>query len=426
MKPAYKTLPGPNDITRVELRNGITLLVRSNFSSSSVVIKGYLNAGSILDPDDKLGLANLVAASLTMATKKMGFNDLHNTIETLGANLSFHAGTLSTSFTCQCLTEDLSTMMSLFSDILRHPAFPIKQFRRLKAQYLTMLAIMAQDTGEMADKAFNEVLFEGHPYERSDDGTPEIVKTISNEDVVDFYSHNFSPEGMVIAIVGAVTPEDASKFVEKFLGDWKKLKTPTLIRIPDAFPLTRPARKHVTIDDKSQSDVVMGNLAPRRTSPDYLACSLGNNILGQFGMMGRIGNSVREKAGLAYFAESELTSGVGPGTWACIAGTNPENIEKVINLIQDEIKHFLDEPVSQDELEDSKSYMIGRLPLLHQSNSGVAVSLLNLEKFKLGLNYLHQYPNLIQAISKEDILSTARKYLSLESIVIASAGSAIK
>lgn len=424
-KPAYNTLPGSDDVTRIEFSNGITLLVRSNFLSSSVLFKGYLNAGSILDPDKKLGLSNLTAASMTTGTKEMDFNAIHNTIETLGANLSIQSGTLSTSFSCQCLSEDLKTMMSIFSDILQKPSFPIKQFKRLKAQYLTMLAIMAQDTSEMADKAFNELLFKGHPYERSDDGTPESIKAIGIEDLIEFYTQYYSPQGMVIAIVGAISPENASQIVNEFFEQWNPSNKASKVHIPDAIPLENPARKHVIIPEKSQTDIIMGNLAPRRSSKDYLPCVVGNNILGQFGMMGRIGQSVREKYGLAYYAESELTSGIGPGTWACIAGINPENISKVIGLIQDEIKHFLNEPVSDTELDDSKSYLIGRLPLLHQSNSGVAVSLLNIERYNLGLNYLHQYADNVLSVSKEDILMAARKYLLLQSMVTTSAGKAL-
>ncbi len=423
---AYNTLPGPDDITRHELPNGITLLIRSNFLSPSVIFTGYLDCGSISDPDDKLGLANLTASALTTGTKKQDFNTLHNAIETLGANLSVHGGTLTTSFSSQCLVEDLPTMLGIFADVLQQPTFPRKQFKRLKAQYLTMLAIIAQDTAEMADLTFNELIFKGHPFERSDDGTPETISAIGVEDLVEFHQNHFSPQGMVMAVVGAVEPEDVIKYVSDRFGAWSDERKRLSPLIPDALSLEQPASKHVTIVEKSQTDIVMGNLAPRRASGDYLPCAMGNNILGQFGMMGRIGNSVREKSGLAYYAQSDLSAGTGPGTWEFVAGVNPENLNKVVTLIKEEMQHFLDDPVSDDELNDTKSYLIGRLPLLHESNSGVAVSLLNLERFNLGLDYLRNYPELVQSITKEDILTASRKYLSLQSLAVASAGKALR
>jgi zinc protease len=142
-------------------------------------------------------------------------------------------------------------------------------------------------------------------------------------------------------------------------------------------------------------------------SPDFLAASLGNSILGQFGMYGRIGESVRERSGLAYHASSSLSGGVGPGPWLFIAGVEPTNLEKTITLMRQEIARFVSEPVTAEELSDSQANFIGRLPLSLESNAGVASALLNLERFELGL---------------DEILQSARKYLDPDRMAIATAG----
>ena len=136
----------------------------------------------------------------------------------------------------------------------------------------------------------------------------------------------------------------------------------------------------------------MGVAGPQRNSPDFLAASLGNNILGQFGMMGRIGESVRERSGLAYHASSSLSGGIGPGPWLFIAGVDPKNLEKVIALIRQEITRFISEPVTSEELADSQANYIGRLPLSLESNAGVASALLNLERYGLGSGLLPTLP----------------------------------
>ena len=133
--------------------------------------------------------------------------------------------------------------------------------------------------------------------------------------------------------------------------------------------------------------------------PDFVSASLGNNIFGQFGMMGRIGDVVREQSGLAYYASSSLNAGIGPGSWEVSAGVNPANLQKAIELIQEEISRFVSEPVTTEELEDSQANYIGRLPISLESNNGVANALINLERYKLGLDYYRNYAGLIHSVT---------------------------
>ena len=106
MKKRMHSLPGKDDITRIELANGMTILARPNFNSPSVVLSGYLMVGSLTDPDEKLGLANFTAAALMTGTAEHDFNSLHGAIESLGASLHFSSGTNITNFSSQCLAED--------------------------------------------------------------------------------------------------------------------------------------------------------------------------------------------------------------------------------------------------------------------------------------------------------------------------------
>ena len=139
--------------------------------------------------------------------------------------------------------------------------------------------------------------------------------------------------------------------------------------------------------------------------------------------MGRIGDSVREKAGLAYYAYTSLNAWIESGSWEVSAGVNPENVNKATSLILEELKKFTSEPVSAEELEENQSNFIGRLPLSLESNSGVANAILNLERFQLGLNYFRRYEDLIRSVTPSQILDAARKYIEPEKMVIVSAGS---
>ena len=166
----------------------------------------------------------------------------------------------------------------------------------------------------------------------------------------------------------------------------------------------------------------MGTVGPGRCAPEFLAASLGNNVLGQFGMMGRIGEVVREKAGLAYDASTSLNAWIEGGSWEVSAGVNPKNLDKAIDLIIREVKRFIKEPVTHEELADSQANYIGRLPLTLESNAGVANSILNLERFNLGLDYFQRYNSLVNEVTPEKVLEIAREYIHPEKLVIVSSG----
>jgi zinc protease len=222
--------------------------------------------------------------------------------------------------------------------------------------------------------------------------------------------------------VGAVDPVQALDKVTAVLGDWENPGQEALPVLPPIKPLTASVRKMVSLPGKSQTDILLGVVGPARQAPDYLAASLGNNILGQFGMYGRIGDAVREREGLAYYAFSSVSGGLGPGPWYVSAGVNPASVERAIELIVAELRRFIQEPVTGDELADSQANYIGRLPLSMESNAGVAGALLNLERYHLDLDYYRAYPDAIRAITAQQVLETALHYLDPDRLGIAAAG----
>jgi len=428
MKPSITTswnsLPGPEDITRLELPNGITLLTRANFNSPSVVMSGYLASGSQFDPDEKLGLAYFTSSALMRGTHSHAHQEIFEILESVGASLGLSASVHTTSFGSRALSEDLPVLLQILNECLRQPVFPADQVEKLRVQLMTSLAIRAQETEEMASLRFEQVVFPQHPYGRPEDGFTETVQRITRQDLENFHQTHYGPKGMVLVIVGAVTAEQAQDQVQRALGDWSNPAQPEPASIPEAVPLKATFREHVNILGKSQTDLVMGTLGPKRCSPDFLPASLGNNILGQFGLMGRIGDVVREQAGLAYHASASLNAWIGAGSWEVSAGVNPANLDRAVDLIISELERFVTEPVSQEELEDSQSNFIGRLPLSMESNSGVANAILNLERFQLGLDYYRRYPQMVSQVSPALILESAQHYIDPQKLAIISAGTA--
>ncbi len=415
-------LPGKESILRQSFENGATLLAYPNLNSPAVYFRGYLPAGSISDPQDKEGLANFNAAMLSTGTRKHDFQELHYQIESCGASLSVSSGSLSTLFGGQCLKEDLPLIFDLLLEMLSMPTYPQKHFERIKQQLLTIIRIQAQDTEEMSSQAFDRLYYRDHPYAIPDIGYADSLGRISLEDLSNFHQQYFGPRGLVMAISGGISPENASQLFDETFSTWQAPSQSAQKELPEFTPPDQGCYEHIAIPGKSQSDLIIGTQAPAPMTAAYQNCVLGNSILGQFGMMGRIGEVVREQNGLAYYAGSTLETGLGPTCWKVYAGVNPDNLQKAIQKIKEELRRFISEPVTTEELADVKSQALGRLPLSFETNAGVVSYLLSLQRYQLDLDHLKTLPELLANITADDILKSAQSYWDLDKLIIASAG----
>jgi zinc protease len=419
---ALKSLPGPETITRQVLDNGIVVLARENFTSPSVVIDADLRVGALWHSRKQAGLADFTASALMRGTERFSFSAIYEQIESVGASLSCSGGTHTSGFSGKCLAEDLDLVLGVAAEAVRRPTFPEEQVERLRGEILTRLAIHANDTRSRATEAFYELAYPDHPYAIDEEGYPDTIKALTRGDLAEFHRRHFGPRGMIVTVVGAVRAEAAVALVAKHFGDWRNPAQPEPPALP---PVSAPAgvvSRKVAMPGKAQSDIVLGVPGPARRHPRFLAARLGNSLLGVFGMGGRIGHEVREKNGMAYYAGASLNGGLGPGAWYALAGVNPKNVERAAELIVREIKRFTHKKVTEAELADNQAQFIGRLPLGLETNEGVAGALGMMELYDLGLDYLQRYPGMIQAITREAVLETAREFLSAENYALAVAG----
>src|SRR5262249_10251760 len=177
-----------------------------------------------------------------------------------------------------------------------------------------------------------------------------------------------------------------------------------------------------TLAGKTQADIGLGLPALRRANPDFYALSLADLILGGLGLSGRLGTTVRDQLGLAYYVYSGVEASIGPTPWEVRAGVNPANVERAIEVILQEIAQIRADLVSDEELADAKSYLTGVLPLSLETNDGVAQLLQRIETFDLGLDYLDRYPGIINALTSEQVRDAAQRYLSTNHLVVVTAG----
>lgn len=417
------SIPNSQSITRTVLENGIVVLVYENFAAQSVVMSGSLRAGSLYETPEKNGLAALTASALMRGTATRDFNKLAEMLEDIGADLDVNAGVHRAGYGGKSLAEDLPTLIDVLADVLRQPMFPAAQVERLRGEILTGLQIRSQDTRYRARRAFYEALYPNdHPYHYSTSGTIESVRALSVDDMKVFHMTHYGPDDMLIVIVGAVKAAEAIETVRSHFADWHNPAQPATPELPALGGLTESRRMFVPLAGKTQSDLVVGGYGPSRFEPDYLAAMLANCVLGQFGMMGRIGGTVREELGLAYYAYSSVDGGLGPSPWSVTAGVSPANVELALERILDEVRRLTNDPVSDEDLSNVQSYFVGRLPLQLESNEGIATSILTMEQYRLGLDYLVTYRDHIQMLTKEDLLQAARRYLQPDAYVLGISG----
>jgi zinc protease len=415
-------IPGSHNIVRQTYPNGMTVLVKENFSSPSVVIDGLVRAGAADDPIGKEGVSAFTSHMVMRGTEHRTFAQIYEEIEAVGATVDVSSGINVTSFGGKSLAEDLPLVADILADVLQHPAFPEPEMEKERGEVLTDLQERANNTRRMAGLTFRKLLYPtDHPYHRSVQGYPETVAAIMRDELINYYRSAYGANGLIVSIVGAVKAADALRIWEDKFGAWIGAQVDRGVP-PSAPRLIERREKRVDIPGKSQSDLALGFVGPARSAPDYPDARMANSILGVFGLYGRLGARVREKGGMAYYSYSQLEGGLGPGAWQVIAGVDPANVDKAIPLIQAEIKRMIETKVTPTELKDNKSYMIGSMPIGLETNDGVAGIILDMELYGLGLDYLVNYPDRINAITAASVQAAAQKYLDAENFALAVAG----
>jgi zinc protease len=307
--------------------------------------------------------------------------------------------------------------------VLLDPVFPPEEIEKVRGQVLTGLKEAEDSTRSQAYRRFKELLYTPqHPYGRPVGGTLESIPGIAREDLIQFYQTHFRPDGAVIVVVGDVKSEVAREMLDQALGRWQGHGPPPEFGIPSPPTLPETRRQVHPMTNKSQADIILGTVGPGRLADDYYAASVGNLVLGQLGLGGRLGENVRDKQGLAYYAYSGLEAGLGRGPWSARAGVNPTKVDQAVETILAEIRRFCQEALPTDEVDDAKAYLTGVLPLRLETNEGIAGTLHQMEIFGLGDDYLVRFPDLIEQVSKEQILAAAQRYLDPDRYVLAIAG----
>ena len=406
------------DVERVELPNGMVLLLSQNHSVPSVSINAIVRAGSRYEADDKAGLASLVGELLDAGTATRSSKQIAETIEATGGQLASFGDYQSSGVVVILLSEDAPLGLEVASDMLINPTFPEDKVQQYVDRRVAQIKARLDVPRTLASDLFNEIVFEGTPLHRPPLGYEQSVKTITASHVRDFYRRYYAPDNTMLAIVGDIDKSEIKTKVLATFGKWERTFPFEAPQVPRAHRQTSPVEKAVNVP-KEQVNIVIGHVGIERRNPDYYALLVMDTILGSSpGFTSRIPRILRDEQGLAYSTFSNITSSAGldPGRFIAYIGTAPENLDRAINGLRGEITRIVEAGVTEEELDIAKSYLTGSFVFRFQKNSQVAEFLIEAEVYGLGFDYLDSFPELIRAVTVEDVNRVARNYIDPQNL----------
>jgi zinc protease len=401
---------------RITLKNGMVLLLSEKHEIPMVTVSMAIKAGSVAEPVDKQGLASLTASLLTQGTAKRTASQISSEIDFIGGSLSVSGGDDYASAGLRVLKKDIKTGFDLLSDVLMHPVFDQKEIDRKVKETLAAIKQKKEEPAVIAGEAFTKAVFGSHPYGKTSDDVAVFLPKLARQDVVDFYSRRYGPNDVIIAVVGDVSEKEIVSLLNEQFTGWKNAeraetergKPPVISAV-----VVKKLDKNIT-----QANIAMGHVGISRENPDFYAVMIMNYILGGGGFSSRLMDNIRDNRGLAYDVHSSFSAQKDPGPFSVWMQTKSESANESIDEIFKELTRIRTEPVSEKELADAKAYLTGSFPLRMDTYAKIAGMLTAIEIYNLGLDYPQKYPGLINAVTREDILRVAKKYIDPDRMVI--------
>jgi zinc protease len=386
---------------REVLPNGVVLLVSQRPAVPIVAVRVYVRgAGAAFDPPDRQGLANLTGTLLSRGTAKRNATELDAAIEFVGGSLETGADRDGLMVAVDVLRKDLLLGLDLLSEVLLTPAFAPDELTRKVKEIQAAIQRIEESPEGLAARALRRLVFAPHPYGWPVEGTRESVAKLTHPDVAGFYRGRVRPDTTVIAVVGAVSVDDARREILARFGRWARP-----VAAPSDLPLATaggPARTEAIKRELAQSTILMGRQAIRQTDPDYFALAVASYVLGG-GSSSRVYGRVREQEGLAYSVWSDVAP-ARYGAWLTVGSqTRAAAAGKAIDLLHDELARMGREPVSDRELELAKAFLIGSFPLRLDTTAKVANFIVATEVQGLGLDYADRYRQGIARVTTADV-----------------------
>ena len=408
------------DVKRVELKNGLVLLMLENRRLPIIAVEAYVADIRLREQKGQSGIAALVGEMLEEGTADHTHEQVSSIIENTGGSMSLG----STGGTLKVLSPDIRVGLGLFLECLSRPAFPVDSLVRKRDQLLSVIADVETQPQNRSKMMLDKAIYGEHPFGRSSHGERGIVEKLRSQDLKDFHAAHYAPNRTTLVIVGDFDSAEMAKSVEKMTAQWKPVPKAEL-KLPDIPKAGDPGEKIFSDPQASQTHVYIGHLGVTRDHPDYYTLLVLDNVLGTGpGFTDRLSANLRDRQGLAYTVNATITNTAGeqPGQFVGYIGTFADKYTWVREGFLKEVNRIRDEKATELEVEDAKKYLLGSLPFRFTTNEGVASQLLTAERYKLGFDFLETYRKKVSAVTVEDVQAAAKKHLDPKKLTIVAVG----
>ena len=406
---------------RRRLPNGLEVLAARQAGVPLVSLELVVPAGGQHDPAGQAGLATLTASVIDEGTQRRSAMEVAADVERLGGYLTTGAdwdeGYLGTGL----LARDRQAGIELLAEVLGEPTFPEEEIERLRRQRLGEILRRSQDPSILADEKLSQAIYQGTPYANPLIGTAETVEALDRESLMGFYRRHYTLRGAALIAVGDLDPEEILRAAETAFGG-RDAAAPAAPEILPA-PLDGISIHVVDRAGASQTELRLGHAGVSRRDPDYIPLVVLNSLLGgQF--TSRINMNLRERHGYTYGASSRFVARLQPGPFIIDAAVSTEAAGAAAREVLAELRRIREEVVAADEMEETRSYILGVFPYTFQTIGDFAKRLETLALHGLPNDYYDTYQQRLAAMRREEILEVARRHLHPERIAVVAVGPA--
>jgi len=401
-------------------KNGVEVVVVEHHEQPVATVYFVIKCGSTLDPEGKSSLASYTASLLNKGTKTRDSDELAEWIESYGGDFGAGSGNDFTFVNVSILSDYLDVAYEFLADIVMNPTFPEDELEQERKRVRTALEFELSSPDAMADRYFNAVVYGHHPYATAP--TVETVEAVAREDLVAFHAKNYVANNALLFVVGDVEQKEVKKAVEKYFGDWQK-GDPDKVVYPE--PPERTA-KNINLYHRPgsvQTSLYLGHLGLRPDNPDWAAVTVANKVLGG-GATGRLFMNIREDKGWTYGAYSTFTKPVDVGYFRATANVRTEVTDSALVEMLGEFEKIVTEPVTQEELDDAKSYLIGNFPTTIETPNQIANQISQVKMLGLGKKYLEGYRKEIAKVDVAGAQAAMQKYMHPDRMALVLVGDA--
>jgi zinc protease len=408
--------------TKSTLSNGADLIVSEKHDLPLVSFSiTFLGGANQFEPADRTGLASVTASMMSEGTKRLDGEALSNALQLLGTSVSTSIGGESGSMNFVSTTGKFPQTLDILTDMLVNPTFPSEALERIRGQRLVALTQARARPDAIAGRVFPRVLYgSAHPYGRVT--SEDSLKAITRDDVMALYTSYFQPGRAVVTVVGDVGESAVKPIIEKALAAWPKGGTRPTFSYP---ALSERQKTTIFLVDKpgaAQSTFAIGHPGPPRNTPDYYAMQVMNTMLGGM-FQSRLNANIREEKGYSYGVSSGFAYGKGPGAFRAGGDVVSDKTDAALVEFMKELRGILgDRPVTGEELETAKDSLVQRLPATFASVSAINSALTSLWVQGLPDDYYQQYAKAVAAVTKEDVVRVAKKYIEIDRLAIVIVG----